>query len=143
MSTPAEYKHIAEVQTRWSDNDIYGHVNNVTYYSYFDSVMNRYLIDSGALDIQNGTVVGFVVESNCKFLSPLAYPDQVTAGLRVGKLGNSSVRYELALWDQHGKLCAKGFMVHVFVDRQNNRPTPMPAPLRAALQNLMLDSSNA
>jgi acyl-CoA thioester hydrolase len=143
MSTPTEYKHIAQVQTRWSDNDIYGHVNNVTYYSYFDSVMNRYLIDSGALDIQNGNVVGFVVESNCKFLSPLAYPDTVTAGLRVGKLGNSSVRYELALWDQVGKLCAEGYMVHVFVDRQTNRPTPMPGELRAALQSLMLDSSTA
>lgn len=143
MTTPAAYKHITEIQTRWSDNDIYGHVNNVTYYSYFDSVMNRYLIESGALDIQNGTVVGFVVESNCKFLSPLAYPDQVTAGLRVGKLGNSSVRYELALWDQHGKLCAEGYMVHVFVDRQSNRPTPIPPNLRGVLQSLIIESQNA
>lgn len=143
MTTPAAYKHITEVQTRWSDNDIYGHVNNVTYYSYFDSVMNRYLIESGALDIQKGAVVGFVVESNCKFLSPLAYPDQVTAGLRVGRLGNSSVRYELALWDPQGKLCAEGYMVHVFVDRHSNRPTPMPDNLRHVLQSLTVESGSA
>ena len=136
MTTPAAYKHITEVQTRWSDNDIYGHVNNVTYYSYFDSVMNRYLIESGALDIQNGTVVGFVVESNCKFLSPLVYPHPIRAGLRVGKLGNSSVRYELALWDHTGKLCAQAYMVHVFVDRESKRPTAMPTQLRNALSAL-------
>lgn len=136
MSTPEDYKHLSDVQTRWSDNDIYGHVNNVTYYSYCDSVVNRYLIEQGGLDIHKGSVIGLIVESHCKFLSPLVYPHPIRAGLRVGKLGNSSVRYELALWDHTGKLCAQAYMVHVFVDRESNRPTAMPAKLRAALAAL-------
>lgn len=125
------------VQTRWHDNDIYGHVNNVVYYSYFDSVVNRYLIEQGGLDIHNGEVVGFVVESQCKYLKPLAYPEPVFAGLRVGKLGNSSVRYELALFNADKALCATGYFVHVFVNKLSGKPTTMPQPLRMALEALV------
>jgi acyl-CoA thioester hydrolase len=136
MTTLAQYPHQQAVQTRWHDNDIYGHVNNVVYYSYFDSVVNRYLIEEGGLDIHNGEVVGFVVESQCKYLKPLAYPEPVTAGLRVGKLGNSSVRYELALFNAKGELCAEGYFVHVFVNQADNKPTPIPEGLRAVLATL-------
>ncbi|MCQ8895888.1 acyl-CoA thioesterase [Limnobacter humi] len=137
MITLSNYPHQQTVQTRWHDNDIYGHVNNVVYYSYFDSVVNRFLIEQGGLDIHGGDTVGFVVESQCKYHRPLAYPDTITAGLRVGKLGNSSVRYELALFNQAGELCADGHFVHVFVNRGNNRPTPLPARIRAALEGLL------
>lgn len=135
-----QYKYISDIQTRWHDNDIYGHVNNVVYYSYFDSVVNRYLIEQGGLDIHQGAIVGFVVESGCKYLSPLVYPHTIQAGLRVGKLGNSSVRYELALFNNEGVCCAEGFFVHVFVDRSTNRPSPMPAALRRCLEQLLVDS---
>ena len=97
-TTRADYLHFQTVPTRWMDNDLYGHVNNVTYYSYFDTVVNRYLIEPGGLDIQNGTVIGFAVETMCRFHRPFAYPEDVEAGLRVGKLGSSSVRYELGLF---------------------------------------------
>jgi len=136
-SSKADFPHLCTVQTRWHDNDIYGHVNNVVYYSYFDSVVNRYLIEQGGLDIHNGQVVGFVVESQCNYLKPLAYPDAITAGLRVGKLGNSSVRYELALFNQHDQLCAQGHFVHVFVDKASNKPAPIPELTRRALALLI------
>lgn len=134
-----QYPHHATVQTRWHDNDIYGHVNNVVYYSYFDSVVNRYLIEKGGLDIHNGEVVGFVVESGCKYLSPLVYPHAIQAGLRVGKLGNSSVRYELALFNAEGVCCATGFFVHVFVNKSTNKPEAMPSSIRQALQPLCIE----
>lgn len=132
----ADFPHQTQVQTRWHDNDIYGHVNNVVYYGYFDSVVNRYLIEEGGLDIHSGSTVGFVVESQCKYLAPLAYPEIVYAGLKVGKLGNSSVRYELALFNSKHELCAQGYFVHVFVDKTSNKPTAMPAGIRLALQKL-------
>ena len=133
MTTLAHYPLHQTVQTRWHDNDIYGHVNNVVYYSYFDSVVNRFLIEEGGLDIRNGEVVGFVVESQCKYLKPLAYPEPVTAGLRVAKLGNSSVRYELGLFNAMGELCAQGYFIHVFVNKTSNAPTPIPVNIRSKL----------
>ncbi|EDM83991.1 MULTISPECIES: thioesterase family protein [unclassified Limnobacter] len=138
MTTLANYPLHQTVQTRWHDNDIYGHVNNVVYYSYFDSVVNRYLIEEGGLDIHNGEVVGFVVESQCKYLKPLAYPEPVTAGLRVGKLGNSSVRYELGLFNAAGELCAEGYFIHVFVNKASNTPTPIPEGIRSKLTLLVV-----
>lgn len=138
MNTLSQFPLQQLVQTRWLDNDIYGHVNNVVYYSYFDSVVNRYLIEEGGLDIHNGEVVGFVVESQCKYLKPLAYPETVRAGLRVGKLGNSSVRYELGLFNAKGELCAQGYFIHVFVTKADNKPTPIPECLRGKLALLMV-----
>ena len=133
------YPHILPIQTRWMDNDIYGHVNNVTYYSYFDTVVNRYLIDAGGLDIHDGTVVGFAVETTCRFFKPVAFPDRLAAGLRVGKLGNSSVRYEIAIFkDGDDTAAAAGHFVHVFVDRATDRPTPVPAAIRTALEKLVV-----
>ena len=136
MTTLAQYPLHQSVQSRWHDNDIYGHVNNVVYYSYFDSVVNRFLIEEGGLDIHDGKEVGFVVESQCKYLKPLAYPEPVTAGLRVGKLGNSSVRYELGLFNAQGELCAEGYFIHVFVNKTDNKPTPIPEGLRVVLGKL-------
>ena len=138
IGTLPHYPVHQTVQTRWHDNDIYGHVNNVVYYSYFDSVVNRYLIEEGGLDIHNGEVVGFVVESQCKYLKPLAYPEPVTAGLRVGKLGNSSVRYELGLFNAKGELCAEGYFIHVFVNKASNTPTPIPDGIRSKLALLVV-----
>lgn len=138
IGTRADYPHFLPIPTRWMDNDLYGHVNNVVYYSYFDTVVNRYLIDPGGLDIHNGTVVGIVAETQCRFFKSFAYPEVVDAGLRVGRLGNSSVRYEIGLFGEGEDAArAEGHFVHVFVDRQSNRPVPMPATIRAALERLV------
>ena len=135
----ADYRHFQPVTTRWHDNDIYGHVNNVVYYSYFDSAVNAYLIERGGLDIHEGEVVGFVVSSSCDYFASIAFPDALDVGMRVRKLGNSSVQYELAIFKQgEDEACAAGRFVHVFVDRASNRPTPIPEGLRAALQSLVV-----
>lgn len=139
MSPRDAYRHVQTVPTRWKDNDRYGHVNNVEYYSYFDTVVNCYLIDHGGLDIHGGTVIGYIAESHCKYLQGVAYPDVLEIGLRVARLGNSSVRYELGLFRQgDDRVCAEGWMVHVFVDRASNRPHPIPDSIRAALQRLLV-----
>jgi acyl-CoA thioester hydrolase len=132
------YRHFEVVATRWMDNDIYGHVNNVVYYSYFDTVINRYLIAEGDLDIEKGQVIGVVAESHCRYLSGLAFPMEIDAGLGVGKLGRSSVRYEIGLFSKgESKPAAEGYFVHVFVDRLSRRPVPIPDKLRAALERLV------
>ena len=132
-----DYRYFQSITTRWHDNDIYGHVNNVVYYSYFDSAVNAYLIERGGLDIHQGEVVGFVVSSSCDYFASIAFPDALEVGLRVGKLGNSSVQYELAIFKAgEAQACAAGRFVHVFVDRASNRPTPIPAGLRRALEEL-------
>ena len=134
-----EYRHFLPIQTRWSDNDAYGHVNNVVYYSWFDTVVNEYLITAGALDIQAGTVVGLVVETRCNYFSELAFPQRVDAGLRVAHAGTSSVRYELALVGAlSDSASAQGHFVHVYVDRASRRPVPLPTALRAAVERLCL-----
>src|SRR3954454_15246990 len=131
------YPHRALITTRWKDNDVYGHVNNVEYYSYFDTVINEYLIQAGGLDIQDGSVIGLCAESHCTFHGPLAFPGTVEAGLRVGQLGRSSVRYEIELREQGASdAAATGWFVHVFVDRSTRRPVEIPAGLRAALASL-------
>lgn len=133
----ADYPHFLAVPTRWIDNDVYGHVNNVVYYAFFDTAINRYLIDAGGLDIATGPAIGLAVETHCRFMRSLAYPEVAEVGLRVGRLGNSSVRYELAIFRQgDDEAAAEGYFVHVFVDRATQRPVPIPAPIRAALARL-------
>lgn len=131
------YRHFLPVATRWMDNDAYGHVNNVVYYAYFDTVVNAYLIAAGVLDIANSPVIGLVVETGCKYFSAVAFPDEIDAGLRVAKLGNSSVRYEVALFRRGSDVAvAQGHFVHVYVERTSRRPVPLPGPLRKALNNI-------
>jgi acyl-CoA thioester hydrolase len=135
--TPADYPHHTEITTRWKDNDVYGHVNNVEYYSYFDTVINEYLISAGGLDIHGGEAIGLCVESGCRFTASLSFPGRVIAGLRVAHLGTTSVRYEIGLFDAaEDRPVADGFFVHVFVDRATRRPVPIPDTLRAALAQL-------
>ena len=130
------YPFVTPITTRWSDNDIYGHINNVTYYSYFDSAANLYLIDHG-LDIANGDVIGLVVESRCTYHKPLSYPTPLRAGVRVDKLGNRAVTYGIAIFDDRDDVAAAhGTFVHVFVDRATRRAVPIPPPLRTALERL-------
>ena len=133
------YRHFLAIPTRWMDNDIYGHVNNVVYYSYFDTVINGYLIDRGGFDIHEAGVIGVAVETMCKFRKSLAFPQIVDAGLRIGKLGNSSVRYEIGLFAAGDpEPAATGHFVHVFVERATMRPVPIPGPLRACMERLLV-----
>jgi acyl-CoA thioester hydrolase len=137
--TRSQYRHFLPIQTRWSDNDAYGHVNNVVYYSWFDTVVNEYLIAAGALDILTSTVVGLVVETQCNYFSELAFPQRVDAGLRVAHAGRSSVRYELALFGALADTAsAQGHFIHVYVDRASRRPVPLPPALRAAVERLCI-----
>ncbi len=137
MSGRADYRHFSAVTTRWKDNDVYGHVNNVEYYSYFDTVINTYLILEGGLDIHRGEVIGVCAESHCRFLGEMAFPETIDGGVRVEKLGNSSVRYAIGLFRQGQDVpAAEGWFVHVFVDRQTRKPVPLPASLRGALQRI-------
>ena len=131
------FAHFLAIPTRWMDNDGYGHVNNVVYYSYFDTAVNQFRIDRGVLDIHKGEVVGFVVDSGCAYFSSVSFPDIIHAGIRVAKLGNSSVRYEIALYRNDDPLpCAAGHFVHVYVARSSNRPVPIPGPVRSVLETL-------
>jgi len=133
----ADYRHFLAIPTRWMDNDVYLHVNNVVYYSYFDTVVNQYLVERGVLDIEKSPVIGLVVETQCHYFSPIAFPDTVHAGLRLAKLGTSSVRYEIGIFrNAELRAAAQGHFVHVYVDRASNRPAPLPAALRAALEPL-------
>ena len=135
--TRARFKYFVPVPTRWMDNDVYGHVNNVVYYAYFDTVINRYLIAEGGLDIARGAVIGLCVESRCRYRKPIAFPDDVDAGLRVAKLGRSSVSYEVGIFARgDDEAAAEGAFVHVFVDRETRRSTPIPEPLRVALSRI-------
>jgi acyl-CoA thioester hydrolase len=125
------------ITTRWSDNDLYGHVNNVTYYSWFDTAVNRYLIEQGGLDIHNSPVIAYVVSSSCQYFHAVSYPDPVEVGLRVERLGNSSVTYGVGIFRaDDGTALAQGQFVHVFVGRDNDRPVPVPESIRAALERL-------
>ena len=132
------YKAFRNIGTRWSDNDLYGHVNNVVYYSWFDTAVNGLLIERGALDIHAGSVIGLVVETQCNYFAPLAFPEPVVAGIRVAHLGGSSVRYEVALFPQDdAQACAaKGHFIHVYVDRATRRPVPLPPQLLCVLETL-------
>jgi len=141
MNRRASYRHFLDIPTRWMDNDIYGHVNNVIYYSYFDTVVNEHLVRAGGLDIHAGPVIGVVVETFCRFHKSLVFPDIVEAGLRVAKLGNSSVKYEIGLFRRADEdPVATGHFVHVWVDRATRQPRPVPADIRHALAALVVSS---
>ncbi len=132
-----DYRHFLAIQTRWMDNDAYGHVNNVVYYSWFDTVVNEYLARHGVLDIERGSVIGLVVQTHCDYFSELAFPQLVSLGLRVARLGNSSVRYEIGVFGAEADTtAARGHFIHVYVDRASRRPVNLPAALRAALEKI-------
>lgn len=136
-SPRAGYRAFRTITTRWLDNDLYGHMNNVVHYSLFDTAVNGWLIEQGVLDIHNGSQIGLVVETGCRYFSEMAFPDVVAAGIRVARLGSSSVRYEVGLFRNDEELAAaEGFFVHVYVDRQTRRPKPLDPPLRAALEGI-------
>lgn len=131
------FRHRSSISTRWMDNDVYGHVNNTQYYSFFDTAVNRYLIGAGALDIHAGEVIGLVVETHCNYFAPLAFPQDVEAGIRVAHVGRSSVRYEIGLFAPGEPLAAAmGHFVHVYVDRASRRTVALPAALLQALAPL-------
>ncbi|WP_375760958.1 acyl-CoA thioesterase [Corallococcus exercitus] len=142
--TADRYRYFLPITTRWMDNDVYGHINNVTFYSYFDTVANHYLIHEGGLDIHSSAVIGLVVESKCAYRAPLAYPDRLRAGLRVDTLGNRSVTYGIAIFKEGDEqAAAHGHFVHVFVDRQTRRAVAMPDRLREALARLVTPREQA
>ena len=135
----APYRAFQTSTTRGADNDVYGHVNNVVYYSWFDTAVNAHLIEQGVLDIHEGGTIGLVIETQCNYFAPLAFPQTVEAGIRVARLGGSSVRYEVGLFAQGEPLtAAAGHFIHVYVDRATRRPVPVPEPLRAVLQALVM-----
>ena len=133
------FAHLHPIATRWADNDVYGHVNNVVYFAWFDTAINSYLIEPGGMDPHGGASIGLCVESHCAYHAPLAFPEAVVVGLRVGTLGRSSVRYELAVFradDEAAAAVATGWFVHVFVGREDRRPVAVTGGLRAALERL-------
>jgi acyl-CoA thioester hydrolase len=131
------YRVVRPIGTRWSDNDVYGHVNNVVYYSWFDTAVNAWLIERGALDIHSGSVIGLVIETQCNYFTPLAFPQTLEAGLRVAHLGQSSVRYEVGLFAEGEALAAAcGHFIHVYVDRETRRPVPLPEKLKTTLETI-------
>jgi acyl-CoA thioester hydrolase len=134
----ASYPFFHSIDTRWMDNDVYGHVNNVIYYSYFDTAVAAFLMERAGLDYIKSPLVGLVIETSCTYFDSIAFPDRVTVGLRIAKLGVSSVRYEVAVFKNNNTTaCAQGYFVHVYVDRESNRPTPIPDQARSAMQALM------
>jgi len=143
--TRADYRFFLTIPTRWMDNDVYGHVNNVTYYSWFDTVVARFLTDTGFLHVPTAPVIGLVVETQCRYFAPIAFPDEVTAGLRCGRAGNTSVRYEIAIFRGEDEVAAaEGHFVHVYVDRATQRtPTPLPPLLRSALAGITLPARDS
>ena len=133
----SHWPHFVTLSTRWMDNDVYGHVNNVQYYAYFDTAVNQFLIERGVLDIHKGEIVGFVVDSGCSYFSPMAFPDTVHVGIRVAKLGNSSVRYEIGIYRNDDPLpCAAGHFEHVYVERSSNQAVPIPVQTRKVLETM-------
>jgi acyl-CoA thioester hydrolase len=137
------YRHFAPMATRWMDNDAYGHLNNVVYYSLFDTAVNRYLIEAGALDIQGGEVIGLVVETHCNYFASIEFPQMVEAGIRVAHMGSSSVRYEIGIFAAGAPTAAaRGHFVHVYVDRTTRRPARLPPALVRALKELTVEHNN-
>lgn len=133
----SEYKHFHMITTRWMDNDVYGHVNNVIYYSWFDTAVNQFLIVNDALDIEQSPVIGLVIETQCNYFAPVAFPDRIIIGIRVAKLGNSSVRYEVGVFrEDEEDAVAQGHFVHVYVNRDSRRPAAIPDNMRALLQSV-------
>ncbi len=136
--TRAAYRHFQTITTRWLDNDAYGHVNNTVYYTWFDTVLNTFLIQNNVLDIHHGASIGLVVETQCNYFAPVTYPDTVHAGLRVSKLGNSSVRYEVGIFRNNDTAaCAQGHLVHVYVERESRKSAQLPLDMRKLLQTIV------
>ncbi len=133
------YRAFRPIATRWSDNDIYGHINNVEYYAFFDTVVNGHLIERGVLDIHDGGTVGLVIETKCNYFAPLAFPELLEGGLRVDRIGTSSVQYGIAIFAENADTAAAaGHFIHVYVERETRRPVPLPQELREALEPLLL-----
>lgn len=133
------FRHFLPITTRWADNDVYGHVNNVVFYQWFDTVVNEFLIARGTLDIHDGSAIGLVVETHCNYFSPVAFPEPITAGLCVVQLGKSSVRYEVGIFRADDAIAsAQGHFVHVYVDRVTRQPTPIPPAVRALLESIQV-----
>ena len=134
----ADFVAFEEIHSRWMDNDAYGHINNVVYYSFFDTAVNRYLIERKVLDVLKSEAIGFVIETQCKYFSPIAYPDLIHVGLKVTHVGNSSVKYEVAIFKNDDDIAsAAGSFVHVYVNRSTNKPTPIPQDVREILTGLI------
>jgi len=137
--TRDRYPEFVTITTRWMDNDVYRHVNNVVYYSFFDTAVNEYMVRAGVLDIEKSRIVCLVVSTGCEYFSAISFPDAVHCGLRVAHLGTSSVRYEIGIFrNDERRACAQGYFVHVCCDRSTHVPVPMPAALRAALERLRM-----
>ena len=138
-TTRTDYPHLSPIQTRWADNDVYGHVNNVAYYAYFDTIVNTYLVNAGVLDIHTGSTIGLVVETGCKYYQSLGFPEPLDGGLRVSKIGTSSVCYDLAIFKRdHNLPAAEGRFVHVYVDKTSRRPVTLPEVWRNSLSILTI-----
>jgi acyl-CoA thioester hydrolase len=138
----SDYKYRISLDTRWMDNDLYGHVNNVVYYSYFDTIVNRFLIEHANLDIHNGNEIGLMVNSQCDYYSSIAFPDKLIGALGVNRIGNTSVQYNIAIFrEQQQTASASGIMTHVFVDRSSNKPVPITGDLKQALSQALLGNS--
>ena len=136
--TRADLRHFTTIQTRWQDNDVFGHVNNVVYYSWFDTAVNGWLIDRGLLDPAASSIIGLVVETGCSYAESVAFPEPVSIGIAVDRLGSSSVRYRIGVFREHGDLAiAQGHFTHVYVDRASQRPVPIPDAIRAAMARLL------
>ena len=141
LPTRQDFRHFLPIQSRWNDMDKYGHINNMVYYGYFDTVVTDYIVRVGQLDTNASPIVGLVVESHCNYHRAIAFPTIIECGLRVGNLGKSSIRYEVGVFDdEHEEAAATGHFVHVYVKRDSNRPTAMPVPLRTALEPLVVSS---
>ncbi|MFO0696788.1 MAG: thioesterase family protein [Polyangiales bacterium] len=139
--TRERYAHLHLITTRWMDNDVYGHVNNVVYYSFFDTAVNELLIRRGVLELEKSPAIGLVIETQCRYHAPITFPDRVEVGVRVAKLGNSSVRYEIGIFREGDAApAATGHFVHVYVDRETRRPVTIPDPVREVLSGLVLDA---
>lgn len=138
----SDYSYFKNITTRWADNDIYGHINNVVYYSYFDTLANQYLIEFADFNPVSAPVIGVIVHSNCNYIKAIAYPDKIEAGLTVKKLGRSSVTYGIGIFRQgESAACAYGEFVHVFVNRRNNLPMSIPTKIRESLQKILIDKN--
>ncbi len=139
----ADYRHFHLITTRWSDNDVYGHVNNVVYYSWFDTAVNQFLIAHRVLDIERSPVIGLVIETRCNYFQAVAFPERITAGVRVAQIGNSSVRYEVGIFRENEEsAAAQGHFVHVYVDRDSRRPAAIPPAMRALLASIQVPGVN-
>ena len=139
-SNKSEYNYFSKLSTRWNDNDVYGHMNNIIYYALFDTVVNKWLIKNKLIDIKNGQIIGLIVQSGCNYFSSFEYPENIDAGIRVTKIGTSSVRYEVGLFHEKEEISsADGFFIHVYVDRQTNKPLPLNYNFKKNLDTILVE----